>query len=236
MSFNKGAIEALYSGPISRPGREDVQVITDQPHGAARYTFDVRPGTSQTRYLWHVVWGDAGDYTASLVEIMPDLVVGGPQVGGNIPALNPGNESSSDNFGGSMKFFPVELEAGERYRVEIKGLATGHGTLSTPMLAHIQAPDGSYVGCGRGIASHVCGSSNMNIRGGGASNDIARNVRYDFTAEQDGIHFLKAGGSLVRLCCASGPNDYDGSGNLIAPTYPYNRSLPGTFQISISRR
>ena len=49
VSFSKGAIEAIYA-----PGN----LITDQPHGAARYTFDVRStGTPQTRYVWLVVWG-----------------------------------------------------------------------------------------------------------------------------------------------------------------------------------
>ena len=64
VSFSKGAIEAIYA-----PGN----LITDQPHGAARYTFDVRStGTPQTRYVWLVVWGDAGSYTVSLDETMLD--------------------------------------------------------------------------------------------------------------------------------------------------------------------
>ena len=40
---------------------------------------------------------------------------------------------------------PEELEAGERYTVNIRGLDTGDGTLDEPMLGYIVAPDGSYV-------------------------------------------------------------------------------------------
>ena len=150
VSFNRGPIYTLYTGPMTRPDGRVLYVMVGQPRGRATVTFDVRPGFTQTRYVEIYVHGDAGDYNVSLDETRPALVVGGQAVHGNIRALDEGPAVDSTHFGIAMKFYPVELEAGERYRVEIKGKATGHGTLTTPMLAHIAAPDGSYAGCGRG--------------------------------------------------------------------------------------
>ena len=194
VSFSKGGIDAIYA-----PGN----LITDQPREAATYTFDVRPDTTQTRYVSLRVWSDAGSYTASLDETMPDLVVGGPPVDGEIP-------KSSDRLGGpwgaSMQLFPVELEAGVVYQVDIKGVDTDDGTMDYPMLANIAAPDGSYVG----------GTTHLFVQGGGEG----RNVRYVFTADQDGMYFLKAGGALWKVYAVNG--DSEGS-----------RYRAGTFTVSI---
>ena len=177
VSFSKGAIEAIYAAG---------NLITDQPHGAATYTFDVRStGTPQTRYVWLVVRGDAGSYTVSLDETMPDLVVGGPPAAGRIRVLPDISAPAGGPWGTSMQFFPVELEAGVVYQVDIKGVDTGDGTMDYPMLANIAAPDGSYVG----------GTTHLFVQGGGEG----RNVRYVFTADQDGMYFLKAGGALWKI-------------------------------------
>ena len=198
VSFSKGAIEAIYA-----PGN----LITDQPHGAATYTFDVRStGTPQTRYVWLVVWGDAGSYTVSLEETMLDLVVGGPPAAGEIPKTTDLIVAPGGPWGTSMQFFPVELEAGVVYQVDIKGVDTGDGTMDYPMLANIAAPDGSYVG----------GTTHLFVQGGGEG----RNVRYVFTADQDGMYFLKAGGALWKV--------YDVMDNYIGTRY-----RAGTFTVSI---
>ena len=177
LSFSKGAIEAIYAAG---------NLTTDQPHGAATYTFDVRStGTPQTRYVWLVVRGDAGSYTVSLDETMLDLVVGGSPAAGRIRVLPDIEAPAGGPWGTSMQFFPVELEAGVVYQVDIKGVDTGDGTLDYPMLANIAAPDGSYVG----------GTNHLFVQGGGEG----RNVRYVFTADQDGTYFLKAGGALWSI-------------------------------------
>ena len=105
-----------------------------------------------------------------------------------------------------MQFFPVELEAGVVYQVDIKGVDTGDGTMDYPMLANIAAPDGSYVG----------GTTHLFVQGGGEG----RNVRYVFTADQDGMYFLKAGGALWKV--------YDVMDNYIGTRY-----RAGTFTVSI---
>ena len=208
VSFSKGAIETMYSGPLTRSGGGVVHLTTDQPRRAT-HTFDVRPGTTQIRYLWLVVREDAGDYTATLEETMPDLVVGGRPLAGETPAL--GGSDSLAPFGGYMMQVPVELEAGRRYLVEIKGAATGDGTLSRPMLGDIRAPDGSYVG----------GYNNLFVLG----DCSICNVRYVFTADQDGVYFLKVGGRLLALSRIS-----DAGVTII-----FNRYVAGTFKVAIRR-
>ena len=105
-----------------------------------------------------------------------------------------------------MQLFPVELEAGVVYQVDIKGVDTDDGTMDYPMLANIAAPDGSYVG----------GTTHLFVQGGGEG----RNVRYVFTADQDGMYFLKAGGALWKVYAVNG--DSEGS-----------RYRAGTFTVSI---
>ena len=111
-------------------------------------------------------------------------------------------------WGTSMQFFPVELEAGVVYQVDIKGVDTGDGTMDYPMLANIAAPDGSYVG----------GTNHLFVQRGGEG----RNVRYVFTADQDGMYFLKAGGALWKITHIE-----DGV------TGSYTRYRAGTFTVSI---
>ena len=77
VSFNRGPIYTLYTGPMTRPDDRVLYVIVGQPRGRATVTFDVRPGFTQTRYVEIYVHGDAGDYTVSLQQTMPDLVVNG---------------------------------------------------------------------------------------------------------------------------------------------------------------
>ena len=185
VSFSTGGIDSIHT-LLQRPGYDNTWLLTDQAFGRSSYTFDVRPGRVGTHYaLLYIRNGAGGAYTATLEEAMPSLTVDGPAVEGEIT----GTPSKTD--GTFMLFYSVDLEYGQTYQVDIKGKATGDGTMDRTMLGHIQVPDGSFVE----------GDDNLFAYGGGEGH----NTRYAFTAEQDGTHFLKVGG---RIMTVSGDSRY----------------------------
>ena len=177
-------------------------VIVDEGHGRRSFTFDVRPGMEGTHYvLLNILKDDSGDYTATLEKAMPHLSVGRTGLVGEVPA-------DSDGFALHMEFFSVDLEARQGYQVDIKGKHSRDEeceddggneeacTLDFTMLGNIQAPDGDYVG-GDGNFDNSdddVGGSVLHVYGGGDRG----NTRFFFTADQDGTHFLKVGGRLMR--------------------------------------
>ncbi len=219
VSFNRGPIYTLYA-PMTGADGDLLYVITNQPRGVATHAFDVRPRTTQTRYVEIYVDRDAGDYTVTLKKTRLNLVAGGPAVTSEISGreLGMGTSFPPGPWGVAMKFFGVELLAGERYTVNIRGLDTGAGTLDEPMLGNIVAPDGSYVsGASRITTRREYIDSNDVLR-------IDRTVRHTFTANQDGTHYVKAGGRLYGI---KSKND----NNVLRYLYAYRA---GTFKISVS--
>ena len=152
--------------------------------------------------LLYIREGAGGDYTATLEEAMPSLKVDGPAVEGEIRE-DKGNDYPG--YGTYMLFYSVDLEYGQTYQVDIKGKATGDGTMDHTMLGHIQVPDGSFVE----------DDNNLFAVGGGEG----RNTRYVFTADQDGTYFLKVGGRIMGFV-----SDADES---------FSRYRRGTFKVSI---
>ena len=76
-------------------------------------------------------------------------------------------------------------------------------TLDHTMLGNIQAPDGDYVG-GDGNFDDTdddVGGTVLHVYRGG---DDRGNTRFTFTADQNGTHFLKVGGRLLRIEDGSG--------------------------------
>ena len=188
VSFSTGAIDSIHTfwRRPDNPDLDNVWLMTDQAFGRSSYTFDVPPHTVGPHYaLLYIKEGAGGAYTATLEEAMPSLTVGGPAVEGKIT----GTPSKTD--GTHMLFYSVDLDDGETYQVDIKGKATGDGTMDRTMLGHVQAPDGSFVE----------GDDNLFVYGGGEGH----NTRYVFTAEQNGTHFLKVGG---RIMTVSGDSRY----------------------------
>ena len=139
---------------------------------------------------------------------MPHLRVGRTGVVGEVPA-------DSDGFASYMEFFSVDLEAGQTYRVDIKGKHStdeecedddGNDeecTLDHTMLGNIQAPDGDFAGRDGNFddSDDDPGHTVLHVYGGG---DDRGNTRFTFTADQDGTHFLKVGGRLLRTEDGSG--------------------------------
>ena len=214
VDFGTGSIHSIhtYLTDRNRTGHvtlEDTWIIVDQGHGRRSFTFDVRPGMEGTHYvLLNILKDDTGSYTATLEEAMPHLSVGRTGLVGEVPA-------DSGGFASYMEFFSVDLEAGQKYRVDIKGKHSrdeeceddgGNDeacTLDLTMLGNIQAPDGDYVG-GDGNFDNSdddVGGSVLHFYGGGGDRG---NTRFTFTAEQDGTHFLKVGGRLFKTEDGSG--------------------------------
>ena len=213
VDFGTGGIHSIhtYLTDRNRTGHvtlEDTWIIVDQAHGRRSFTFDVRPGRAGTHYaLLNILKDDSSDYTATLEEAMPHLRVGRTGLVGEVPA-------DSDGFASYVEFFSVDLEAGQEYQVDIKGKHSrdeeceddgGNDeacTLDHTMLGNIQAPDGEYVG-GDGNFDNSdddVGGSVLHFYGGGDRG----NTRFVFTADQDGTHFLKVGGRLLRTEDGSG--------------------------------
>ena len=208
VDFGTGGIHSIHHflTDRNRTGHvtlDDTWVIVAQGHGRRSFTFDVRPGMEGTHYvLLNILKDDIGDYTATLEKAMPHLRVGRTGLVGEVPA-------DSDGFALHMEFFSVDLEAGQGYQVDIEGKHSrdeeceddgGNDeacTLDHTMLGNIQAPDGKYVG-GDGNFDNSdddVGGSVLHFYGGGDRG----NTRFTFTAEQDGTHFLKVGGRLMKI-------------------------------------
>ena len=207
VDFGTGGIHSThhYLTDRNRTGHvtlEDTWIIVGEAYGRRSFTFDVRPGMEGTHYvLLNILRDDSGDYTATLEEAMPHLSVGRTGLVGEVPA-------DSDGFAVHMEFFSVDLEAGQEYRVDIEGKHSRDEeceddggneeacTLDFTMLGNIQAPDGDYVGGDGNFddSDDDVGGSVLNFYGGGDRG----NTRFTFTAEQDGTHFLKVGGRLMR--------------------------------------
>ena len=214
VDFGTGGIDSIHhfltdrerSGTVDL---EDTWIIVAQAHGRRSFTFDVRPGMEGTHYvLLSMRRNDTGDYAATLEKAMPHLRVGRTGVVGEVPA-------DSDGFALHMEFFSVDLEAGQKYQVDIKGKHSADEecedddgndeacTLDHTMLGNIQAPNGDYVG-GDGNFDDTdddIGGTVLHFYGGG---DDRGNTRFTFTADQDGTHFLKVGGRLLRIEDGSG--------------------------------
>ena len=214
VDFGTGGIHSIHHlltdrGRSGNDALEDTWIIVDQGYGRRSFTFDVRPGMEGTHYvLLNILKDDSGSYTATLQEAMPHLRVGRTGVVGEVPAYSGG-------FASYMEFFSVDLEAGQKYQVDIKGKHSRDEeceddggneeacTLDLTMLGNIQAPDGDYVG-GDGNFDNSdddVGGSVLHFYGGG---DDRGNTRFTFTAEQGGTHFLKVGGRLFKTEDGSG--------------------------------
>ena len=214
VDFGTGGIHSThhYLTDRERSGHvtlEDTWIIVGEAYGRRSFTFDVRPGMEGTHYvLLNILKDDSGSYNGTLEKAMPHLSVGRTGLVGEVPA-------DSDGFALHMEFFSVDLEDGQKYQVDIKGKHSrdeeceddgGNDeacTLDHTMLGNIQAPDGDYVGGDGNFddSDDDVGGSVLHFYGGGGDRG---NTRFFFTADQDGTHFLKVGGRLLRIEDGSG--------------------------------
>ncbi len=80
---------------------------------------------------------------------------------------------------GDTDWFGVELEAGQRYQIDVEGAPTGRGTLIDPLLVFIYDSAGNGTGTG-------------DDNGG-----VGNNARLLFTPTATGTHFMSVGGSIM---------------------------------------
>ena len=221
VDFGTGTIDSIHA-TLRRDGYDDTMIVWAQPDpkgskGTNAHSFDVRPGTEGTHYvLLEMRMGNSGNYTATLEEVMSSLRVGG-SVRGDLPSISDDPENSSYGFVGYMEFFSVDLEAGQKYQVDIEGKDTcADCTMDHTMLGNIQAPDGDHVGSDGNFddSDDDIGGTVLHVYGGGEGN----NTRFVFTADEDGTHFLKVGGRLFSISSAVGAS---------------SRFRAGTFKVSI---
>ena len=138
------------------------------------------PGATGTYYVAVRAQGDAtGTYTVAVEEVLVDdfsasvattgtVAVGGSATGEIQPAA--GSQRDHD-------WFAVTLEAGKTYWIDVKGKATGDGTLADPVLDGVYDASGGFIG-GTGVD-----------KDGGF-----RNSAKLFTPDADGTYYVAARG------------------------------------------
>ena len=140
-------------------GRNSRELFTAEKGG----TYYVAAGSSKSA---------TGTYTVSVAE---ELAAG---VGTTGRVAVGGSATGEIDVGGDRDWFAVTLEAGKAYRIDLKGSATGDGTLADPYLAGIHDANGARI---RGT---------WNDNGG-----TERNSRELFTADKGGTYYVAAGSS-----------------------------------------
>ncbi len=123
-----------------------------------------------------------GTYTLSVTEVTVDEVAADPAddyaadtgTGGAVAVG--GSATGEIEAAGDSDWFAVTLEAGTTYVVDLKGRATGDGTLRDPHLDGVYDADGVYI------------SGTWDDDGG-----TGRNSRSIFTPEEDGTYHVAAG-------------------------------------------
>ena len=89
-----------------------------------------------------------------------------------------GSVTGEIETGNDRDWFAVELDAGTRYQIDLKGSRTGDGTLEDPYLRGVYAANGNFIG-------------------GTTNDDGGRgyNSRLTFTPTANGTHYVAAGAS-----------------------------------------
>ena len=83
-----------------------------------------------------------GTYTLSVTEY-PDDFTGGTGATGAVEV--DGSATGEIEFRDDRDWFAVTLEAGSTYRIDLKGVSTGGGTLGDPYLYGIHRADGRRI-------------------------------------------------------------------------------------------
>ena len=122
----------------------------DDNDGTGRNSLNVfAPATTGTYYVAARAHGaNTGTYTVAVEEVPADdftasvgttgtVAVGGSATGEIQPAV--GSWRDHD-------WFAVTLEAGKTYRIDVKGAATGDGTLANPILVGVYDASGGFIG------------------------------------------------------------------------------------------
>ena len=159
------------------------RVVFEAPESATYYVAASAWDYSAWEHgAWHQ--GDEGSYTLSVTEFADDptagtLAPGALEVGGAV--------SGAVDYEGDRDWFAVELEAGTRYRFDLKGYGTGDGTLRDPKLYKMRDEDGT----------RIPGTANNNNRNPTGIKD-RYNSRVNFTPEESGTYYVVAGSAKTK--------------------------------------
>ena len=126
-----------------------------------------------------------GAYEVEVTDItdtFTDDFAVGPGTTGTVP-LN-GSVTGEIEFASDIDWLVVEFTAGTTYRIELRGLLTGDGTLQVTHLDGLYDASGTYIrGTTDGPRSRRPGDVNWE-----------RNSELDFTAQESGTHFIAVDG------------------------------------------
>ena len=116
-----------------------------------------------------------GGYRLSVTEVTDDFAADAGTTG----AVAVGGSATGElEHGDDRDWFKVTLEAGRTYRIDLKGSATGDGTLADPYLAGIYDANGKFIDDTRDD-----------------DNGKGRNSRLTFTPDKDGTYYIEADAS-----------------------------------------
>ena len=134
------------------------------------------PGEDATYYVAAGADGYwEGTYTLSVTEATDDFAAG-TETSGSVEV--DGSATGDIEFWGDQDWFAVDLDAGKTYQIDLKGSATGNGTLFNPYLRGVHDADGNF----------IAGTTNSNV-------GRIRNSRVYFTPEEAATYYVAAGDS-----------------------------------------
>ena len=119
-----------------------------------------------------------GTYTLSVTEVPDDFAAGTGTTGAVAVG---GSATGRIEYERERDWFAVDLEADKTYRIDLKGLRTGDGTLSNPYLRGVRDANG-----------HRIANTTDDNDGAGY------NSRVTFTAEDTGTYYVAAGAKGSR--------------------------------------
>ena len=167
----------------------------DHPWGWLDAQVDFVAPASGTYYIAAASEGGLGTYWLSVTELNDDYTAD-TDTGASVAV--DGSATGDIDYRNDRDWFAVELEAGETYRIEIRGESTDDGTLHDPEINGIYDSDGDL----------IAGTSDDD---GGAG----FNSRLMFQATASGTHYIEAGGNQydtgtyeVRVSKSTVSDDY----------------------------
>ena len=195
-----------------------IEDTTNNDVGLARWShvFYTAPTTGTYYIAAGAAYGPraTGGYTLYVYEVWDDYPA---------DTSTTGTVEVGDSVGGIMRYqrdrdwFAVTLEAGTRYRVDLQGKATGHGSVNDPHLWGIYDANGT----------HIPGTYDDDSGQAGQA-DVWANSRVFFTPDETGLYYIATGCSMTM-----GTYTYRlfVTDTTQADDYPADTSTPGVVEV-----
>ena len=120
--------------------------------------------------------GHTGTYKLSVADVTPSADDFSADVTTAGTVAVEGSTPGAIETDGDTDWFAVELAAGATYRIDLKGVDTGDGTLADPRLISVRDATGAAI-------------AGTEADGGG----VGQNARLTFTPTEDGTYYVEAG-------------------------------------------